>query len=241
MKAAILISGQCRTLDVCLPNLKAQIFRHFPEADLWVSVASGADAVQADLFTTLGMNVRLLEVVEQPVLDERDYRQRSEGGLYSIGEGSTDTTIVQRILRQAWHLHRVYAHAAASGEDYDAYIRLRPDQWFVFGAAGFPIITPETAAIPWWGGFGGVNDRFAMLGTAAAKAYCWWPNLDALLAGGCRFHPETLTKVALESAGCRIVYTPVLAGTLKRNEMGHVLVREAEICQEDIMPLPATS
>jgi len=239
MKTAILISGQCRTLDLCLPNLRAQIFRHFPQADLWISVASGPDAAQANLLAGLGMNVRLLEAVEQPVLDERDYRQRSMGGPYSIGTGPSDQTIVQRILRQAWHLHRVYARAVASGENYDTYIRLRTDQWFIFGAAGFPIITPETAAIPWWGAFGGVNDRFAMLGSAAAEAYCWWPQLDPLLAVGCRFHPETLTKFALERARCRIVFTPVLAGTLKRNELGQVTVREAEICQEDITPLPA--
>src|SRR5690349_6918955 len=101
MKTAILISGQCRTLDVCLPSLKAQIFRHFPQADLWISVGSGPDAWQANFFASLGMNIRMLEVVEQPVFDERDYRQRSLGGRNWIGESPSDATIVQRILRQA--------------------------------------------------------------------------------------------------------------------------------------------
>lgn len=238
MKVAILVSGQCRTLDVCLPNLQAQVFRHFPQADLWVSVAAGPDALQANLFQYTGLRTRLMEVVEQPTLDERDYRQRSEGGAYGIGEEPNDPTIVQRILRQAWHLRRVYEQAAASGEGYDVYIRLRPDQWFIFGAAGYPPIDPDSAAVPWWGGFGGVNDRFALLGPRAADAYCWWPVMDRLLAEGCRFHPETLTKYALERAGCRIIFSPAMAGTLKRNADGKVVIREAEICREDIMPLP---
>lgn len=238
MKTAILISGQCRTLDVCLPNLQAQIFRHFPEADLWISVANNPDAVQARLFQNAGMKVRLLEAVDQPVLEERDYRQKSAGGKYYLGEGPHDQTIVQRVLRQAWHLHRVYTLAASAGESYDAYMRLRPDQWFIFGAAGHPIITPETAVVPWWGAFEGVNDRFALLGRTAAEAYCWWPNLDQLLAEGCRFHPETLTKFALVRARCRIVYTPVMAATLKRNAQGQITVRPPEILAEDIIPVP---
>jgi hypothetical protein len=242
MKVAILVSGQCRTLDLCLPSLRAQIFRHFPLADLWVSVANGPDAGQANLFTSLGMRIRLLEAVDQPVFDERDYRQRSGvGGRYWIGTGGEDRTIVQRILRQAWHLRRVYERAAASRENYDVYIRLRPDQWFIFGAAGFPIITPETAAVPWWGGFDGVNDRFAILGGVAAEAYCWWPRLDQFLAEGCRFHPETLTKFGLDRARCRIVFLPALAATFKRDENGNVLVREPEICKEDVMLAPGSS
>jgi hypothetical protein len=238
MKTAILISGQCRTLDLCLPNLRAQIFRHFPGADLWISVAGGPDAAQANLFRQLGMKIRLLEAVEQPMLDERDYRERAKGGRYYIGTGPEDPTIVQRVLRQAWHLHRVYAQAAASGENYDMFMRLRPDQWFIFGVAGYPTIAPETAAVPWWGAFEGVNDRFAMLGSVAAEAYCWWPMLDRLLAEGCRFHPETLTKFALQRARCRVVYTPVVAATLKRDEQGRVIVRNPEMCKEDMMAVP---
>jgi hypothetical protein len=237
MKAAILVSGQCRTLDICLPSIQAQILRYFPLADLWISVAADSDAGQAGLFAKAGMSVRLLEAVEQPALDERDYRQRSMPGPYYIGTGPDDPTSVQRILRQAWHLRRVYEWAASSGENYDVYVRLRPDQWFIVGAAGMPEITADTALVPWWGSFGGVNDRFAILGRRAAEAYCWWPLMDRLLAEGCRFHPETLTKFALERAGCKIVHTPVLCSTLKRDELGKIIVREPEILPEETMRL----
>ena len=136
MKVAVLVSGQCRTLDICLPSIQRQILAHFPLADLWISVADGPDADQASLLTKSGLRLRLLEKIVQPTLDERDYRQRSAGGNYLIGGGHEDRTIVQRILRQAWHLRRIYECAATSGENYDAYIRLRPDQWFFVGAQG---------------------------------------------------------------------------------------------------------
>lgn len=237
MKTAILISGQCRTLDVCARNIAEQVLRFFPGADLWISVAAGPDTEQARFLEAVGLPVRLLETVEQPVFDERDYQVQSSGGSYYIGEGPHDSTAVQRILCQAWQLRRVYEKACASGEEYGVYVRLRPDQWFTVGAAGWPEITPSTAALPWWGNFGGVNDRFAILGSAAAEAYCWWPYLDQLLAEGCRFHPETLTRFALERAQCRIVRLPVLAATLKRDPSGNIVIREPEILPDEMTPM----
>jgi len=238
MKVAVLVSGQCRTLDICLPSIQRQILAHFPLADLWISVADGPDADQASLLTKSGLRVRLLEKIVQPTLDERDYRQRSAGGNYLIGEGPEDRTIVQRILRQAWHLRRVYECAAASGENYDVYVRLRPDQWFLVGAQGLPEVTSKNAIVPWWGSFGGVNDRFAILGKQAAEAYCWWPRLDQWLEEGCRFHPETLTKYALMRAGCKIVHSPVSAATLKRDAHGNLSVRRPEVLADEAMELP---
>jgi hypothetical protein len=237
VKTAILISGQCRTLDVCLPNLVEQVLRFLPGADLWVSVANGPDAGQANLFHTVGMRLRMLEAIDQPTLPEFDYREQSAGGNYYIGEGPHDATIVQRILRQAWHLRRVYDFAAGSGEGYEAYVRLRPDQWFTVGVAGLPEITPLTAAVPWWGSFDGVNDRFAVLGKTAAEAYCWWPRLDHFLGEGCRFHPETLTEYALRRAGCKVVHLPAFASTLKRDAAGQVIVREPEVLPQECRPL----
>lgn len=238
VKVAILVSGQCRTLNVCLPSIRRQILAHFPMADLWASVADGPDSEQASLLANVGLKVRLLEKIAQPTLDERNYRQKSLGGDYWIGTGPHDPTIVQRILRQAWHLRRVYEWAAHSGEDYDVYVRLRPDQWFFVGAQGMPEITPQKAVVPWWGSFGGVNDRFAVLGRQAAEAYCWWPKLDHWLEEGCRFHPETLTKYALLRSGCKIVFSAVSAATLKMGPDGIVQVRNPEILPEETMPLP---
>ncbi|EDY18245.1 hypothetical protein CfE428DRAFT_4381 [Chthoniobacter flavus Ellin428] len=237
MRVAILVSGQCRTLDVCLPSIQRQVLAHFPSADLWISVADGSDSAQASLLANTGLRVCLLEKVNQPTLDERDYRAKSVGGNFYIGEGLHDRTIVQRILRQAWHLRRVYEWSATSGNDYDVYIRLRPDQWFFVGVQGLPDISPTTAVVPWWGSFDGVNDRFAVLGKHAAEAYCWWPCLDRWLAEGCRFHPETLTKYALMRAGCKIVHTPASAATLKRDESGKVSVRPPEVLPTEVMEL----
>ncbi len=239
MKMAILVSGQCRTLDLCITNLKVQVLRHFPNADLWVSIADGADSSQAHLLENVGLNVRLLEIVKQPTLDEKDYKEKPGNGMYCIGTGPEDRTIVQAILRQAWHLRRVFEMAAGSGEPYDAYMRLRPDQWFLTGVSGLPIVRPETAVVPWWGGFGGINDRFAILGPTAADAYCYWPRLDALLESGCSFHPETLTLHALQNSGADIVHTPARTATLKRDAAGALVIRYPENLPEEIIDMPS--
>lgn len=238
MKTAILISGQCRTLDLCLPNIKAQVLDYFPGADLWISVAAGPDSGQAQLLRSVGMKIQLLEALEPPELDQRDYAARSLGGPYLLGTGLGDSTAVSRTLLQAWRLHRVFEKARSSGENYDTFVRLRPDQWFIVGAAGLPRIDPSTAAVPWWGGYGGINDRFAVLGRAAAEAYCWWPRLDELLAEGCRFHPETLTKYALTRAQCRIVHLPTFAAILKRDAAGKILAHAPEVLAGEFTPVP---
>ncbi len=236
MKMAILVSGQCRTLDRCFKSIQVQVLRHFPKAELWISVAEDADAKAARLFENSGLPIRLFESLEQPTFDEKDYRERSRGGMYEIGGGLKDRDIVQRVLRQAWHLRHVFDLASSSGVDYTSYMRLRPDQWFSVGVARPPKLTPCTAFVPWWGGFGGVNDRFAILDPIAADAYCYWPRLDELLAEGCQFHPETLTKHGLDRIGATIVHLPVLATTLKRDKSGKLVKREPEILVEETMP-----
>jgi hypothetical protein len=115
-------------------------------------------------------------------------------------------------------------------DGYDTIVRLRPDLWFrSFELPGrFASFSPTpasaggheggekrgqmpggehaaTALTPWWGRFGGVNDRFAILGPAAAQAYfTTYSRLPELLAAGCPLHPESLVKASLEAARCRV-------------------------------------
>jgi hypothetical protein len=52
---------------------------------------------------------------------------------------------------------------------------------------------------PAWGEFGGINDRFAIMGPSAARYYFTvFERLPELLAAGCPFHPESLVAASLE-------------------------------------------
>src|SRR5690606_40937404 len=78
---------------------------------------------------------------------------------------------------------------------------------------------PMMALTPWWGRFGGVNDRFAILGYHAACAYfTTYSRAQAFLESGCPLHPESLIKASLEAAGCRFDDTlDVSFSTLRAN------------------------
>jgi hypothetical protein len=61
------------------------------------------------------------------------------------------------------------------------------------------------AVTPWWGTYGGINDRFSLLGRTAADAFfSIYDLLPKMLEEGAPFHPETLAGYALRRAGCVI-------------------------------------
>jgi hypothetical protein len=99
--------------------------------------------------------------------------------------------------------------------DYDVIIRCRPDLWFHsfetpdFGTrehsqAGetftLPMHIPRqaTAYVPWWGKFGGSNDRFAMMGPISAHSYfTTYSRIPELAQDGCPIHPESLIHASI--------------------------------------------
>jgi hypothetical protein len=106
-----------------------------------------------------------------------------------------------------------------SADRFDTIIRLRGDLWFHSfenslerthhrvennGTPAGPVrikraIYKWECFTPWWGRFGGINDRFAIMGPEAASYYFTvWDHIPELLAAGCPFHPESLVKANLE-------------------------------------------
>lgn len=236
-KTAILISGQCRTLDVCFKSLKSQVLDFFPEADVFISAAMDNDTGSIIAFDELPEGKKFAEVIDQPTLDEKSYLSRSIGGEYCIGEGPQDTTAVQRILRQAWNLRRVFDMARDHG-DYERFIRVRMDQWFHVGCKGTPELQGQYALVPWWGSFGGVNDRFAIMDAVTTDSYCWFPYLDDFLDDGCRFHPETLTAWAIRASGTPIYHHPIVSATIKRQGQ-KLMVRPPEFLPNEYVNISA--
>jgi hypothetical protein len=111
----------------------------------------------------------------------------------------------QAVLRQLWQLNETWKLYMRSGDfGHDTFLRIRPDLWmhsFCGGAKPLSII----AATPWWGRFGGINDRLAVMGPRAAAAYfTTFEHIPDLIAAGCPLHPETLVRASIESAGCHV-------------------------------------
>jgi hypothetical protein len=155
------------------------------------------------------------------------------------------------ILGQLWQLQNVW-NLIPAGKEYDCYIRIRPDIWFqefrtpqrkYAESANLTercfsydipteLIWSNDAFTPWWGRFGGCNDRFAILGAKAAEAYFnTFSAVDRLIANGAPLHPETLIKRQLETEGC-VINDRLWAvfGTLRTNgEMRHPEISGVDI------------
>jgi len=85
---------------------------------------------------------------------------------------------------------------------FDVFIRMRPDNFFHRFTPKLPCLADleygNWAFIPWWGKFGGINDRFAIMGSKAAFSYFeMYDEIPELLKNGCPFHPESLLAAAL--------------------------------------------
>ena len=221
MKTAILISGHMRSFDRCLPTLHWHVFRHFPGADYYVSTEPDADAPQAELLRSKypGAQVSIDSTPQPPVVSSLvrwNIEHAHEHAPYAI------SVAADAVLGQLWRLQQCW-DTLPKDHDYDVYIRCRPDLWFE--SADLPFITyrhpkwPLDALTPWWGRFGGVNDRFAILGYCAATDYfTTWSKIHDLLAEGCPLHPESLLKASLLAATCRIDDTlDVSFSTLRAN------------------------
>lgn len=231
MKVAILLSGHTRSFERCLPTLHWHVFRHFPGADFFISTVKDADAPKADLLRVKypGARVEIDVVDEQPdcVAEMRakgvDLPKEWTRGKSYTHEPYPISVHPQGVLRQLWQLQKCWELFSAKRQewqdvlDYDVIIRCRPDLWFhsatltrtetVNTSTGFSwasvglVQGSREAFLPYWGQFGGVNDRFALLGCDAASAYFQtYSRIHELTQGGCPLHPESLVAASLERA-----------------------------------------
>jgi hypothetical protein len=202
-KTAVIISGQARTFSRCFASQHWAVYRKLENPHFYVSVAKDADADSIELLRKQYPDAPVfIEKVEQPMLKEPTASLALHAP-YAISSS------IQAILKQLWHLSRAYKFALGEGADEcDVIIRARADlHWHAlsgfehFGNADLA----SKAFVAYWGNYSGVNDRFAVLGKHAAKAYFeTWDNLPTLLAEGCPLHPESLVSFAMERAGIEI-------------------------------------
>jgi hypothetical protein len=205
MKTAILISGHMRSFERCLPNQAWMVYRHFPDADFFVSTEPDADAPKAELLRERFPRARVsIDTTPQP--DMAPFIPPGETWAHAPYAISVPPAAV---VGQLWRLQRTWTFANPAVLDYDVVLRIRPDLWFHHvRAADLDPDTVDTdeARTPWWGTFGGINDRFAILGRYAARHYfSTLANMPALVAAGCPLHPESLIAASLRLGECAML------------------------------------
>lgn len=235
MKTAILIVGELRSFDLCLPTLHWHLFRHFPGAHFYVSTVADANAPKSGLLSLLyqdkdpGVTVAIEAVPQQPDT-QADLRARGanlpevwQKGAFYTHEPYAISVNPHGVGKQLWQLNRAWefmiSQQTTTHCPYDCVIRVRPDLWFQSCEISYLAeLKPTDALSPWWGRFGGINDRFAILGAAAAEAYfTTYKRIPELLQLGCPFHPESLVKGALDLAGVAHRTIKAEFGTLREN------------------------
>lgn len=204
MKTAIIYSGQTRTFRHVLKNQWWMVLRRFSDAHVFASVADDADAGDMELLKERFPADRVhIERVAQPdCLPLLGFTEETAQAA-SLGAPMSISSPPEAILRQLWHLNRARALVAQVGGEFEEFVRIRPDLHFHRFILPGAVRSHECIS-PWWGGYGGINDRFALMGWAAFNDYFGtWAKLPALLAAGCPLHPESLVAASLEQGGSK--------------------------------------
>jgi hypothetical protein len=205
VKTAILISGHMRSFERCLPNQAWMVYRHFPDADFFVSTEPDADAGKAELLRERFPRARVsIDATPQP--DMAPFIPPGEPWAHAPYAISVSPAAV---VGQLWRLWQAWSTVGEKASDYSIVVRIRPDLWFHHvnprDLRPMPFGLDE-ALTPWWGTFGGINDRFAVLGPYSARHYfTTFEKMSALVADGCPLHPESLIAASLR-AGESLVY-----------------------------------
>lgn len=229
MKTLVCIFSHLRTFSRCLPTQYHHVYRHLPEPHFVVYTVNDKDAQSAfeleKYFPKDRIHVTTIEAQpELPIPCKPACDDWTLGRMYHH-EPYAISVHPQAILRQLWQLERgwEWASRTVKVEEFSLFVRMRPDSWFrdvrmpalehyslvpVYGNAPIPAmkgIPAFQAHTPWWGRFGGVNDRFAIMGAKAADAYfTTYGRTPDLIKAGCPLHPESLIRFSLEQAGCMI-------------------------------------
>ncbi len=233
MKTAVLISGQLRTFKKCYPTQKFQIFRHYePDIHFFCSIVGDEQSKDTVLLLEDYENVNT-EVYDDPT-DLAEIAQ--EKGAFAPYANATSHA---KLMLQHWGNKKVWDFFASSAatESFDVIIRIRPDLW-IHRFRPSRNLDEWTCVAPWWGKFGGINDRLAILGNDAANRYFnLYDSIPAYLSKGCPFHPETLLLTHLQSNGVNIESNLMTEFSTERMDGSR---RWAEIVMSDMAELVAS-
>lgn len=238
MKTAVLISGQLRTFGKCYPTQRFQIFRHYePDLHFFCSLSGEGGASAAGYILRQDYQNVHVESYEDP----------TDLPVIPVESGQfapyANATSHEKLMLQHWGNKKVWDFfcASADKESFDVIIRIRPDLWihrFQQQVGRFLYPPANVAFCPWWGKFGGVNDRLAVMGcTAASHYFNVYPNIHTLMDMGCPFHPESLVAETMRIGGVHVENNLMTEFSTMRMDGSQ---RWAEIVMSDIAELIAS-
>ncbi len=222
---AVIISGQARTFRKVWKSQREAVYRKLGNPYFFASVADDKDAPALDeLVAHYGADRVFVERVTQPNIPPELLERYLTARDHAPYQPSVSVAAIWRMLwanARAWEFFAQVRQSLDPGT-VDTFVRVRPDLHFHYWTrprdvqisgwrpglsaidSGPPVFESlHGVHVPWWGSYGGAPDRFAyIVGQDAAQAYfTLFDKIDALLADGCAFHPETLLGRALERAG----------------------------------------
>lgn len=241
MKTAIIITGGMRSFEKCLPNLRWSVFRHFPDAKFYCVTSDDDDAHK----TLQVPSPALCRKVKQPELYAPLGCRKEWHGPNTpyMHEPYNISVPPQAVLGQLWMLREGWRLYQEANDPAEIVIRCRPDLWFQEFELPRPLKAQDSsrnpfrdvndvAFTPFWGRFGGCNDRFAILGASAAQEYfTTYDKIPMLIKAGCALHPESLIKASLTHGLIHIEdYLWAIFGTLRTSgEMRHPEIIAADL------------
>jgi len=198
MKIALCFSGMIRTFRECYPSYE-RIFSKY-DCDTFVATTPN-DTLKEYSFTKVALE-------EDVWINEKAYNECKNG-----------ETIVQNTLRQFYFIRLANelrrAHELKTGIKYDFIVRTRLDNIMVADIPDLSQCDPNKIYIPSGHDHpnsipgAGINDRFAFGGDRAMNIYCdKIYRIDEYMNEGRRFHPETILKWSLDTAGLAIERFP---------------------------------
>jgi hypothetical protein len=224
LSTAIFISGHTRTFGIpaVYDSQRWHVFRQCHDPHFFCSVVDDEQASALDQLTRdYGADHVFIEKIKaQPDCEAEvarlcrwsveSLRARTAHAPYALAPHASPQTI----FRSLWHQQRAFQffHEClpdqAKRDTFSRFIRHRPDLFF--HRLEMPrVVLVSDAFLPFWGSYGGINDRFAILGVQAAIRYFnAYSALPRLLREGCPLHPETLSGAALEGPG--VIVRPTL-------------------------------
>lgn len=256
MRTAIIYTGAMRAFDRCIETHNWHVLRHLGEVDFYVSTYKDGTEAQAEILRARFPKSRVeIEVMDSQPDCISDLRakgvplpERWKEGKNYTHEPYAISVHPQAVLRQLWQLEKGWelfertAPATMTTEknvpNYDCVVRCRPDLFFHSSKFRIEKMPLDVALTPWWGRFGGIADRFAILGLVAAEVYFHTYSIVwELMAIGCPLHPESLIYAAMTTVKLPVIDTlRVEFSTMRANGQ----TRAPEISASDIAHLAAS-
>ena len=193
MNTHIIITGHARSFARCWPNLLWDVVRQVQSPVIHASVDPDTDAVEMErILKASGLPFTFRTVSQPPQEAFPDYGDAHKHAPYAISVSP------YAVMAQLWRMADGYEAAKGAINPGDCVIRMRPDLWFHELVAWDHVEWRNCAILhPWWGNFGGMNDRFAIMPAKHAPAYFnAWHSVKGAIEAGCPLHPESLLAYA---------------------------------------------